>query len=110
MECLKSTTDFAILKGQPTESLSTTEAESMAMAAVVSWYQNSFLLQATDRKTTNYRGNRHELTIRHIQAEDFGNYRKIISMGSFLVFNSEQVTISEINFFLTVTSDEILSK
>ncbi|KAL5284998.1 hypothetical protein ACFFRR_006995 [Megaselia abdita] len=42
--------------------------------ATVSWYQNSFLLQPTDRKITNYRGNRHDLTIRHIQPEDFGNY------------------------------------
>ncbi|KAH8284326.1 hypothetical protein KR018_009356 [Drosophila ironensis] len=42
--------------------------------ATVSWYQNSFPIQTTDRRIMNTRGNRHTLTIRHIQQEDFGNY------------------------------------
>ncbi|KAL9897501.1 klingon isoform 2-T6 [Glossina fuscipes fuscipes] len=42
--------------------------------ATVSWYQNSFLIQSTDRRIMSSRGNRHTLTIRHIQQEDFGNY------------------------------------
>ncbi|XP_075146285.1 klingon [Haematobia irritans] len=42
--------------------------------ASVSWYQNSFLIQSTDRRIMSSRGNRHTLTIRHIQQEDFGNY------------------------------------
>ncbi|KAM7364327.1 klingon [Cochliomyia hominivorax] len=42
--------------------------------ATVSWYQNSFLIQTTDRRIMSSRGNRHTLTIRHIQQEDFGNY------------------------------------
>uniref|UniRef100_A0A1I8P5A6 Protein CEPU-1 n=1 Tax=Stomoxys calcitrans TaxID=35570 RepID=A0A1I8P5A6_STOCA len=42
--------------------------------ATVSWYQNSFLIQSTDRRIMTSRGNRHTLTIRHIQQEDFGNY------------------------------------
>lgn len=41
----------------------------------VSWYQNSFPIQTTDRRIMNTRANRHTLTIRHIQQEDFGNYR-----------------------------------
>ncbi|KAI9577039.1 hypothetical protein GQX74_014967 [Glossina fuscipes] len=41
---------------------------------IVSWYQNSFLIQSTDRRIMSSRGNRHTLTIRHIQQEDFGNY------------------------------------
>ncbi|XP_055525048.1 neurotrimin isoform X1 [Wyeomyia smithii] len=40
----------------------------------VSWYQNSFPIQPTDRRTMSSRGNRHTLTIRHVQQEDFGNY------------------------------------
>ncbi|KAH8316035.1 hypothetical protein KR074_010086 [Drosophila pseudoananassae] len=42
--------------------------------ATVSWYQNSFPIQSTDRRIMNSRGNRHTLNIRHIQQEDFGNY------------------------------------
>ncbi|KAH8292493.1 hypothetical protein KR054_010763 [Drosophila jambulina] len=42
--------------------------------ATVSWYQNSFPIQSTDRRLMNTRANRHTLTIRHIQQEDFGNY------------------------------------
>ncbi|XP_017478456.1 PREDICTED: neural cell adhesion molecule 1 [Rhagoletis zephyria] len=42
--------------------------------ATVSWYQNSFPIQTTDRRIMATRGNRHTLTIRHIQQEDFGNY------------------------------------
>lgn len=41
----------------------------------VSWFQNSFPLQPTDRRFMNSRGNRHTLTIRHVMQEDFGNYR-----------------------------------
>ncbi|KAI8043994.1 hypothetical protein M5D96_000142 [Drosophila gunungcola] len=40
----------------------------------VSWYQNSFPIQSTDRRVMNTRANRHTLSIRHIQQEDFGNY------------------------------------
>ncbi|XP_033165513.1 MAM domain-containing glycosylphosphatidylinositol anchor protein 1 isoform X1 [Drosophila mauritiana] len=42
--------------------------------ATVSWYQNSFPIQSTDRRIMATRANRHMLTIRHIQQEDFGNY------------------------------------
>ncbi|XP_055923585.1 neurotrimin [Eupeodes corollae] len=42
--------------------------------ATVSWYQNSFPIQTTDRRIMSSRGNRHTLTVRHIQQEDFGNY------------------------------------
>lgn len=45
------------------------------LALQVSWYQNSFPIQSTDRRIMNSRGNRHTLNIRHIQQEDFGNYR-----------------------------------
>lgn len=41
----------------------------------VLWYQDSFLLDATDRRTMDSRGDRHILTIRNIQQSDFGNYR-----------------------------------
>ncbi|CAD7084484.1 unnamed protein product [Hermetia illucens] len=40
----------------------------------VAWFQNSFPLQPTDRRSMSSRGNRHMLTIRHIQQDDFGNY------------------------------------
>lgn len=39
------------------------------------WYQDSFLLDPTDRRTMDSRGDRHILTIRNIQQSDFGNYR-----------------------------------
>ncbi|CAG9807706.1 unnamed protein product [Chironomus riparius] len=38
------------------------------------WYQDSFLLDPTDRRTMDSRGDRHILTIRNIQQSDFGNY------------------------------------
>ncbi|KAG5673018.1 hypothetical protein PVAND_003096 [Polypedilum vanderplanki] len=40
----------------------------------VSWFQNSFPLQPTDRRSMSSRGNRHTLVIRHVMQEDFGNY------------------------------------
>lgn len=40
----------------------------------VSWFQNSFPLQPTDRRAMSSRGNRHTLNIRHVQQDDFGNY------------------------------------
>ncbi|CRK88608.1 CLUMA_CG002357, isoform A [Clunio marinus] len=40
----------------------------------VSWFQNSFPLQPTDRRIMSSRGNRHSLNIRHVMQEDFGNY------------------------------------
>ncbi|CAO1426341.1 unnamed protein product [Diamesa serratosioi] len=38
------------------------------------WYQDSFLLDPTDRRSMDSRGDRHMLTIRNIQSSDFGNY------------------------------------
>ena len=52
----------------------------------VSWNQNSFPLQPTDRRTMSSRGNRHTLTIRHVQQEDFGNYRLVVD-SIFFYFN-----------------------
>ncbi|XP_065202964.1 lachesin-like isoform X2 [Planococcus citri] len=40
----------------------------------VLWYQDSFLLDPTDRRTMDTRGNKHTLTIRNAQSADFGNY------------------------------------
>ncbi|CAO1431923.1 unnamed protein product [Diamesa tonsa] len=40
----------------------------------VSWFQNSFPQQPTDRRVMSSRGNRHSLNIRHVMPEDFGNY------------------------------------
>lgn len=39
------------------------------------WYQDSFLLDPTDRRSMDSRGDRHMLTIRNIETSDFGNYR-----------------------------------
>ncbi|XP_075214115.1 lachesin-like [Lycorma delicatula] len=38
------------------------------------WYQDSFLLEPTERRTMETRGNKHTLTIKNIQSNDFGNY------------------------------------
>lgn len=38
------------------------------------WYQDSFLLDPTERRTMETRANRHTLTIRNVQSSDFGNY------------------------------------
>lgn len=42
--------------------------------AEVSWYQDSFLLQPTDRRLMSHAGQTHSLTIRNLQMSDFGNY------------------------------------
>lgn len=39
------------------------------------WYQNSFLLDPTDRRSMQSKGDRYTLTIRNFQPSDFGNYR-----------------------------------
>ncbi|XP_039278694.1 protein amalgam [Nilaparvata lugens] len=38
------------------------------------WYQDSFTLEPTERRTMDSRGNKHTLTIRNVQSSDFGNY------------------------------------
>lgn len=38
------------------------------------WYQDSFLLEPTERRSMETRGNKHTLTIRDVQPSDFGNY------------------------------------
>lgn len=38
------------------------------------WYQDSFLLEPTDRRVMTNTGLTHTLTIRNIQLSDFGNY------------------------------------
>lgn len=38
------------------------------------WYQDSFQLDQTERRTMETRGNKHTLTIRNVQSSDFGNY------------------------------------
>ncbi|XP_063236201.1 protein amalgam-like [Bacillus rossius redtenbacheri] len=43
-------------------------------APEVTWYQDSLPLDPSERRTTGSRGNKHTLTIRDVQASDFGNY------------------------------------
>uniref|UniRef100_A0A8W7PW24 Ig-like domain-containing protein n=1 Tax=Anopheles coluzzii TaxID=1518534 RepID=A0A8W7PW24_ANOCL len=38
------------------------------------WYQNSFLLDPTDRRSMYSRGDKYTLNIRNFQQSDFGNY------------------------------------
>uniref|UniRef100_A0A1B6C8U7 Ig-like domain-containing protein n=2 Tax=Clastoptera arizonana TaxID=38151 RepID=A0A1B6C8U7_9HEMI len=38
------------------------------------WYQDSFLMDPTERRSMDTRGNKHTLTIRNVQTSDFGNY------------------------------------
>ncbi|CAD7081255.1 unnamed protein product [Hermetia illucens] len=38
------------------------------------WYQNSFLLDPTDRRSMHSKGDRYSLIIRNFQHSDFGNY------------------------------------
>uniref|UniRef100_A0A0A9XXI1 Lachesin n=1 Tax=Lygus hesperus TaxID=30085 RepID=A0A0A9XXI1_LYGHE len=40
----------------------------------VVWYQDSFIMEPTERKTMETRANKHSLNIKHVQASDFGNY------------------------------------
>ncbi|KAJ3624150.1 hypothetical protein MTP99_017796 [Tenebrio molitor] len=42
--------------------------------AEVLWYQNSFLLQATDRRIMSSKGKTYTLAIKNVQFSDFGNY------------------------------------
>lgn len=39
------------------------------------WYQNSFLLDPTDRRSMDTHGEKYILTISNFQHTDFGNYR-----------------------------------
>lgn len=47
---------------------------SICFCSQLMWYQDSFLLDPTDRRSMDSRGDRHTLTIRNIQSSDFGNY------------------------------------
>ncbi|XP_049963885.1 lachesin-like isoform X1 [Schistocerca serialis cubense] len=38
------------------------------------WYQDNLMLDPTERRSMETRGNKHTLTIRDVQATDFGNY------------------------------------
>ncbi|XP_065202875.1 roundabout homolog 1-like isoform X1 [Planococcus citri] len=40
----------------------------------ITWYQDSFLIDSTDRRIQEVRGNKHLLTILQVQTSDFGNY------------------------------------
>lgn len=40
----------------------------------MTWYQDSFLLEATDRRIIEARGNKHVLNIISVRTSDFGNY------------------------------------
>ena len=44
----------------------------------VSWYQNSFMLEPTDRRTMFSRGNKYILSIVNFRTTDFGNYRFVL--------------------------------
>ncbi|XP_044727881.1 limbic system-associated membrane protein-like [Chrysoperla carnea] len=46
--------------------------------AEIHWYQDSFHLEPTDRRTMETRGNTHTLIIRHLQNSDFGNYSCLV--------------------------------
>ncbi|KAJ8965609.1 hypothetical protein NQ314_004000, partial [Rhamnusium bicolor] len=47
--------------------------------AEVMWYQDSFVLQPTDRRLMSKSGNTHTLAIRNVQLSDFGNYSCVVS-------------------------------
>uniref|UniRef100_A0A1B6E7S8 Ig-like domain-containing protein n=1 Tax=Clastoptera arizonana TaxID=38151 RepID=A0A1B6E7S8_9HEMI len=38
------------------------------------WFQDSFLLEQTEKRSMESRGNKHTLTVRNVQGADFGNY------------------------------------
>lgn len=45
------------------------------------WYQNSFLLDQSDRRSMESKGDRHAMLIRNFQTSDFGNYRYVCALG-----------------------------
>nr|CAD7441540.1 unnamed protein product [Timema bartmani] len=48
--------------------------KSLFLYTQVMWYQDSLLLDPTERRSMETRGNKHTLTIRQVQSSDFGNY------------------------------------
>ncbi|XP_026470205.1 myosin light chain kinase, smooth muscle-like, partial [Ctenocephalides felis] len=40
----------------------------------ITWYQDSFPIQQSDRKLMDFRGEKHSLIIKNVQVGDFGNY------------------------------------
>lgn len=43
------------------------------------WYQNSYLLEQSERRPMLQDGSRHSLIIKNFQKNDFGNYRYVNS-------------------------------
>jgi hypothetical protein len=68
------------------------------------WYQDSFLLDATDRRTMDTRSDRHILTIRNIQQSDFGNYRWGVFSSRFC-----SLTLS-VHIFFSCVADNALGR
>lgn len=40
----------------------------------MAWFQDSFVLDPTDRRVMEARGTKYTLTIKNVQSSDFGNY------------------------------------
>lgn len=58
------------------------------------WYQDSFLLDPTDRRSMDSRGDKHMLTIRNVQSSDFGNYRYFLMKNEIAIENLFKETLN----------------
>jgi hypothetical protein len=71
----------------------------------VLWYQDSFLLDPSERRSMETRGAKHTLNIRGVQSSDFGNYSCVAdnSLGRAKKYMELSGNIFLLFFFCTQT-------
>lgn len=79
------------------------------------WYQNSFLLSATDRKAMRVNGDRHVLVIKNFHHSDYGNYRYynqfiLLSLLCYCSRGNCKLFINYLYIFFSCVADNALGR